>query len=197
MGQGDRRRRGKTGGLILLLITTRTRSSVVVRKYLVEIASTVEHANDLGPVIDNTIENDVRACDKRMQSAPNLAASASQKWMIFESCYNTADIAQQFICCWRPGNASVVVPNFVEIVEGFLRPESRSPRSGHTARSCAGSGSQHPIPDLCQHQVNGRLHRYRHARAEASRYATGVCGRSAPDRRQGGSRSLRWLVPRF
>jgi hypothetical protein len=195
MGQSDRRHRGEAGGLTLFFITTSARSSWIVRKYLVEIAAAVEHPNDLGPVIDNTIENDVRACGERMQSAPNLVANAARKWMLFESCYNAVDISQQLVRCCRSGNTSVVVPDIVEIVEGFRRPESRSPKSGHTARSCAGLGPQHPIPDLCQHQVNGRLHRYRHARAEASRHAIGVCGRSAPDRRQEGFRPLRWPVP--
>jgi len=60
-----------------------------------------------------------------MQPAPNLIANASCQWMLFERCYNAVDLAQQFVRCWRPGNAGVVVPDMVEIVEGFQRPESR------------------------------------------------------------------------
>jgi len=38
------------------------RSSWIVRKYVVDVTTTVEYANNLGPIIDDAIENDVRTC---------------------------------------------------------------------------------------------------------------------------------------
>jgi len=74
------------------------------RKFLLEILPPIQHAHDFRPVIDDTIEDDVRRGGKRTQAWPHLVSPASRKRMVFDQRDRFADFAQYFFSSMPAGD---------------------------------------------------------------------------------------------
>jgi hypothetical protein len=98
-----------------------------LRKQLVDILPPIQHPHDLGDIIHDSIENDMRSCGKGSETRTQLVSRPPRKWIIFDGGNDVIDFAKDFLCGVPAGNTRVVIPNLVEI-DQRLRRQMAAPR---------------------------------------------------------------------
>src|SRR5215218_568640 len=101
------------------------------REFLLDVLSPIQHAHDLGGVIDDSIEDHMRSGGKRTEARAHLVSGAPCEGMVFDQRNHFGDFAKHLFGGMPASDPGVVIPNPLAIVERLGRPERRAPGFGH------------------------------------------------------------------
>jgi hypothetical protein len=94
-----------------------------VRKDLLEIPASIQHADDLSDIVVHAVEDDMRARYNRPQAWADLIAAATAKGMVIKHGARVTNTAHDSVSCMPTGNLDVIVPDFRKVGAGLGRPD--------------------------------------------------------------------------
>src|SRR5258707_4049361 len=125
---------------------TRIAASLPLRQYRLNVLTTIKHSDNLGCAVHHAIEYDMWTGRHRPKTRPHLVTRSSSKRIVFKEGDHLADLPAYLVGGVAARNSYVIVPNCIEIGEGLRRPNNRTFRPRHVARSRPEENPRYPIP---------------------------------------------------